>query len=46
MFATEDERAKALAWVVEKTSVEEWGQGWLVADGMHINLAWKPALHV
>ncbi|SPC63879.1 uncharacterized protein UHOD_11361 [Ustilago sp. UG-2017b] len=43
--ATEDERANALAWVVEKTGVEEWGRGWLVADGTHIKLAWKPALH-
>ncbi|SAM83872.1 uncharacterized protein UBRO_20234 [Ustilago bromivora] len=31
-FAMEDERANALAWVVEKSGVEEWGQGWLVAD--------------
>lgn len=44
-FATEDERAKASAWVVDKTGVEEWGRGWLVADGTHINLAWKPALN-
>ncbi|SPC65810.1 uncharacterized protein UHOD_20377 [Ustilago sp. UG-2017b] len=41
----EDERANALAWVVEKSGVEEWGWGWLVADGTHINLAWKPAPH-
>ncbi|SAM83977.1 uncharacterized protein UBRO_20801 [Ustilago bromivora] len=44
-FATEDEGANASAWVVEKSGVEEWGWGWLVADGTHIKLAWKPALH-
>ena len=41
----EVERANALAWVVEKSGVEEWGEGWLVADGTHIKLVWKPALH-
>ncbi|SAM63283.1 uncharacterized protein UBRO_14159 [Ustilago bromivora] len=41
----EDERANALAWVVEKSGVEEWGRGWLVTDGTHIKLVWKPALH-
>ncbi|SPO27686.1 uncharacterized protein UTRI_10164 [Ustilago trichophora] len=44
-FATKDERAKASAWVKEKSGVEEWGRGWLVADGTHINLAWKPAMN-
>ncbi|SAM73018.1 uncharacterized protein UBRO_21051 [Ustilago bromivora] len=44
-FATEDKRANASAWVVEKFGVEEWGRGWLVTDGTHIKLAWKPALH-
>lgn len=44
-FATEDERAKAKAWVVDKMGTEAWAQGWLVVDGTHINLAWKPALN-
>ncbi|SAM85648.1 uncharacterized protein UBRO_21086 [Ustilago bromivora] len=44
-FAMEDERANASAWVVEKSGVEEWGRGWLVTDGAHIKLVWKPALH-
>ncbi|KAJ1585610.1 hypothetical protein NDA15_007921 [Ustilago hordei] len=44
-FATEDERAKAKAWVADKSGVEEWSRGWLVVDGTHINLAWKPALN-
>ncbi|SPO27276.1 uncharacterized protein UTRI_10393 [Ustilago trichophora] len=44
-FATEDKRAKASAWVKRKSGVEEWGRGWLVADGTHINLAWKPAMN-
>ncbi|CCF49945.1 hypothetical protein NDA11_007720 [Ustilago hordei] len=44
-FATEDEHAKAKAWVADKSGVEEWSRGWLVVDGTHINLAWKPALN-
>ncbi|KAJ1603175.1 hypothetical protein NDA14_004360 [Ustilago hordei] len=44
-FATEDECAKAKAWVADKSGVEEWSRGWLVVDGTHINLAWKPALN-
>lgn len=32
-------------WVVDKSGVEEWSRGWLVVDGTHINLAWKPALN-
>ncbi|CDU23334.1 uncharacterized protein SPSC_01963 [Sporisorium scitamineum] len=44
-FATEDERARAKAWVQEKSGVEAWGRGWLAAGGTHINLAWKPALN-
>lgn len=44
-FATEDEREKSSAWVISKTGVEAWGRGWLVVDGTHINLAWKPSLH-
>ncbi|SOV09415.1 uncharacterized protein UDID_18591 [Ustilago sp. UG-2017a] len=44
-FATEDKRAKAKAWVADKSGVEEWSRGWLVVDGTHINLAWKPALN-
>ena len=45
IFATEDECAKAKAWVADKSGVEEWSRGWLVVDGTHINLAWKPALN-
>ncbi|SAM77402.1 uncharacterized protein UBRO_20538 [Ustilago bromivora] len=44
-FATEDECAKAKAWVADKSGVKEWSRGWLVVDGTHINLAWKPALN-
>ncbi|SAM71014.1 uncharacterized protein UBRO_21046 [Ustilago bromivora] len=44
-FATEDGHAKAKAWVADKSGVEEWSRGWLVVDGTHINLAWKPALN-
>ncbi|KAJ1037232.1 hypothetical protein NDA10_003432 [Ustilago hordei] len=44
-FATEDEHAKAKAWVADKSGVEEWSRGWLVVDGTHINLAWKPVLN-
>ncbi|SAM84044.1 uncharacterized protein UBRO_21080 [Ustilago bromivora] len=44
-FATEDKRAKAKAWLADKSGVEEWSRGWLVVDGTHINLAWKPALN-
>ncbi|KAJ1598038.1 hypothetical protein NDA14_002804 [Ustilago hordei] len=44
-FATEDKHAKAKAWVADKSGVEEWSRGWLVVDGTHINLAWKPALN-
>ena len=44
-FATEVEHAKAKAWVADKSGVEEWSRGWLVVDGTHINLAWKPALN-
>ncbi|SAM76872.1 uncharacterized protein UBRO_20527 [Ustilago bromivora] len=44
-FATEDECAKAKAWLADKSGVEEWSRGWLVVDGTHINLAWKPALN-
>ncbi|SAM84816.1 uncharacterized protein UBRO_20853 [Ustilago bromivora] len=55
-FAMEDERANASAWVVEKSGVEEWGQGWLVTDGSsndtHIwasgdnRIVAKPCLHL
>ncbi|SAM64305.1 uncharacterized protein UBRO_20434 [Ustilago bromivora] len=44
-FATEDECAKAKAWVADKSGVKEWSRGWLVVDGIHINIAWKPALN-
>ncbi|SAM84714.1 uncharacterized protein UBRO_21083 [Ustilago bromivora] len=44
-FATEDKCAKAKAWVADKSGVKEWSRGWLVVDGTHINLAWKPALN-
>ncbi|SAM58687.1 uncharacterized protein UBRO_20403 [Ustilago bromivora] len=44
-FATEDKCAKAKAWVADKSGVKEWSIGWLVVDGTHINLAWKPALN-
>ncbi|KAJ1030897.1 hypothetical protein NDA18_002126 [Ustilago nuda] len=44
-FATEDKRAKAKAWVADKSGVKEWSRGWLVVDDTHINLAWKPALN-
>ncbi|SAM82349.1 uncharacterized protein UBRO_20665 [Ustilago bromivora] len=44
-FATEDKCAKAKAWLADKSGVEEWSRGWLVVDGTHINLAWKPALN-
>ncbi|SAM83890.1 uncharacterized protein UBRO_21076 [Ustilago bromivora] len=30
------------AWVRKTTGVEEWGKGWLVVNGMHTPLAWKP----
>ncbi|SPO21346.1 uncharacterized protein UTRI_00823 [Ustilago trichophora] len=44
-FASEQERKQASSWVRRVTGVEEWGKGWLVVDGTHIPLAWKPAMH-
>ncbi|SAM77304.1 uncharacterized protein UBRO_20533 [Ustilago bromivora] len=43
-FASEGERQHAAAWVCNTTGVEEWGKGWLVVDGIHIPLAWKPGV--
>ena len=43
-FASEGERQHASAWVCNTTGVEEWGKGWLVVDGTHIPLAWKPGV--
>ncbi|SOV05979.1 uncharacterized protein UDID_19272 [Ustilago sp. UG-2017a] len=43
-FALEGERQHAAAWVHNTTGVEEWGKGWLVVDGTHIPLAWKPGV--
>ncbi|SOV06678.1 uncharacterized protein UDID_17572 [Ustilago sp. UG-2017a] len=43
-FASEGERQHAAAWVHNTTGVEEWGKGWLVVDGTHIPLAWKPGV--
>ncbi|KAJ1584328.1 hypothetical protein NDA11_001280 [Ustilago hordei] len=43
-FASEGERQHASAWVRNTTGVEEWGKGWLVVDGTHIPLAWKPGV--
>jgi len=43
-FALEGERQHAAAWVRNTTGVEEWGKGWLVVDGTHIPLAWKPGV--
>ncbi|SAM86369.1 uncharacterized protein UBRO_20278 [Ustilago bromivora] len=43
-FALEGERQHAAAWVCNTTGVEEWGKGWLVVDGTHIPLAWKPGV--
>ncbi|SAM82485.1 uncharacterized protein UBRO_21069 [Ustilago bromivora] len=44
-FALEEERKHAAACVHNTTGVEEWGKGWLVVDGTHIPLAWKPRVH-
>ncbi|SPC61517.1 uncharacterized protein UHOD_11594 [Ustilago sp. UG-2017b] len=43
-FASEGGRQHAAAWVRNTTGVEEWGKGWLVIDGAHIPLAWKPGV--
>ncbi|SAM71776.1 uncharacterized protein UBRO_20483 [Ustilago bromivora] len=43
-FALEEERKHAAAWVRNTTGVEEWGKGWLVVDGTHVPLAWKPGV--
>ncbi|SOV02269.1 uncharacterized protein UDID_19161 [Ustilago sp. UG-2017a] len=43
-FALEGERQHAAAWVRNTTGVEEWGKGWLVVDGTHNPLAWKPGV--
>ncbi|SPC65302.1 uncharacterized protein UHOD_11055 [Ustilago sp. UG-2017b] len=43
-FASEEERKHAAAWVQNTTGVEEWGKGWLVVNGTHIPLAWKPGV--
>ncbi|SPC64594.1 uncharacterized protein UHOD_11959 [Ustilago sp. UG-2017b] len=43
-FASEVERQSASAWVQRTTRVEEWGKGWLVVDGTHVLLAWKPGM--
>ncbi|SPC60617.1 uncharacterized protein UHOD_11137 [Ustilago sp. UG-2017b] len=42
--ALEAERQSASAWVQRTTRVEEWGKGWLVVDGTHVPLAWKPGM--
>ncbi|UZJ55984.1 hypothetical protein CBS101457_005304 [Exobasidium rhododendri] len=42
VWANEEERNAARDWVIRKSGVEEWGSGWAVVDGTHINLAWKP----
>ncbi|SAM74956.1 uncharacterized protein UBRO_21054 [Ustilago bromivora] len=44
-FASEEERKHAAAWVCNTTGVEEWGKGWLVVNGTHVPLAWKPGVH-
>ncbi|CDU23318.1 uncharacterized protein SPSC_01947 [Sporisorium scitamineum] len=44
-FATDDEREKASQWVIEKSGVEEWGRGWLVADDTRVPVASVPALN-
>ncbi|SAM59814.1 uncharacterized protein UBRO_20218 [Ustilago bromivora] len=44
-FASEEERQHAAAWMCNTTGVEEWGKGWLVVDGTHFPLAWKPGVH-
>ncbi|SAM69057.1 uncharacterized protein UBRO_20454 [Ustilago bromivora] len=43
-FALEEERKHAAAWVCNTTGVEEWGKGWLVVNGTHVPLAWKPGV--
>ncbi|SAM84760.1 uncharacterized protein UBRO_21084 [Ustilago bromivora] len=43
-FALEEERKHAAAWVCNTTGVEEWGKGWLVVNGTHAPLAWKPGV--
>ncbi|SPC67503.1 uncharacterized protein UHOD_20533 [Ustilago sp. UG-2017b] len=43
-FALEEERKHAAVWVCNTTGVEEWGKGWLVVDGTHVPLAWKPGV--
>ncbi|SOV09028.1 uncharacterized protein UDID_18236 [Ustilago sp. UG-2017a] len=43
-FALEAERQSASAWMQRTTRVEEWGKGWLVVDGTHVLLAWKPGM--
>ncbi|SPC65238.1 uncharacterized protein UHOD_11042 [Ustilago sp. UG-2017b] len=43
-FASEAERQSASAWVQRTTGVEEWGKGWLVVNGTHVPLAWKPGM--
>ncbi|KAJ1033301.1 hypothetical protein NDA13_001294 [Ustilago tritici] len=44
-FASEEERQHAVAWVRNTTGVEQWGKGWLVVNGTHVPLAWKPGVH-
>ncbi|SJX62660.1 uncharacterized protein SRS1_16557 [Sporisorium reilianum f. sp. reilianum] len=43
-FASKGERAAVSAWVRQRSGVPEWGQGWLVVDGTHIQLAFKLAM--
>ncbi|SAM69402.1 uncharacterized protein UBRO_21041 [Ustilago bromivora] len=44
-FALEEERKHAAAWVRNTTGVEKWDKGWLVVNGTHVPLAWKPGVH-
>lgn len=43
-FASKEERVKAKAWVRKTLETNEWGRGWLVVDGMHIPLAFRPSI--
>ncbi|SPO20479.1 uncharacterized protein UTRI_10038 [Ustilago trichophora] len=42
-FASEAERSCAKDWVAQRSGVPEWGRGWLVVDGTHVPMAWRPA---
>lgn len=45
LWASEEERVAAKQWVLDKSGVDKWSQGWAVLDGTKIPLAFKPGIN-